>query len=70
MASLASDSFTDVLPLLRRTFGAFDAAERRSIGERVRTGNAPAAHRGQIELDPERVAAGLQTIAHLLGINS
>jgi hypothetical protein len=70
MATLASDSFTDVLPLLRRTFGAFDAAERRSIGERVRTGNAPATHRGEIELDPERVAAALSTVAELLGMSS
>jgi Family of unknown function (DUF5682) len=69
MATLAADSFTDILPLLRRTFGAFDPAERRSIGERVRTGNAPAAHRGQIELDPERVAAALHTVGELLGVN-
>ncbi|MCU1361897.1 MAG: hypothetical protein JWN99_3186 [Ilumatobacteraceae bacterium] len=70
MATLSSDSFTDILPLLRRTFGAFEAAERRSIGQRVRTGDAPAAHRGEIELDPERVAAGLATVAQLLGISS
>jgi hypothetical protein len=69
MATLTADSFVDTLPLLRRTFGAFDAAERRSIGERVRTGNAPVAHRGQIELDPQRVAAGLHTVGHLLGLN-
>ncbi|MFZ4812773.1 MAG: DUF5682 family protein, partial [Ilumatobacteraceae bacterium] len=41
LASLAADAFTDALPLLRRTFGAFEPAERRSIGERVRTGAAP-----------------------------
>ena len=70
MATLPTDSFTAILPLLRRTFGAFDAAERRSIGQRVRTGQAPDSHRGQIELDPARVAAGLQTVARLLGLNS
>ena len=46
IATLPADAFADVLPLLRRTFGAFDAAERRSIGERVRTGEAPGTHRG------------------------
>jgi hypothetical protein len=70
MATLSSHSFTDILPLLRRTFGSFDAAERRSIGQRVRTGEAPNSHRGQIQLDPARVAAGLQTVAQLLGLNS
>ena len=70
MATLGADSFTDVLPLLRRTFGAFDAAERRSIGERVRTGHAPGTHRGQVELDPQRVAAALHTVGELLGVDS
>ena len=36
LAELAADSFTDVLPLLRRTFATFAAPERRTIGERVR----------------------------------
>lgn len=70
MATLTAPAFTDVLPLLRRTFGAFDAAERRSIGERVRTGQAPGAHRGVVELDPERVAAALHTVGQLLGMSS
>src|SRR6202011_4176194 len=29
VVSLAADAFGDVVPLLRRTFGAFDVAERR-----------------------------------------
>jgi hypothetical protein len=70
MATLGADSFTDVLPLLRRTFGAFDAAERRSIGQRVRTGDAPSTHRGQVKLDPQRVAAALHTVGQLLGVDS
>ena len=48
--------------------GGFDAAERRSIGERVRTGDAPGTHRGDVDLDPERVAAALETMAQLLGL--
>ena len=33
LLSLPEERFTAVLPLLRRTFGAFDAPERRAIGE-------------------------------------
>src|SRR5690606_16917345 len=36
IAGLPGDSFTDVLPLLRRTFGSYADAERRAIGERLR----------------------------------
>ncbi|MFM2071153.1 MAG: hypothetical protein RLZZ623_1416 [Actinomycetota bacterium] len=70
LATLAADAFTDVVPLLRRTFGAFEPAERRGIGERVRTGDDPGAARGLIELDAERVAAALVTVAQLLGVSS
>jgi hypothetical protein len=70
LASLASDAFTQTLPLLRRTFGSFETAERRAIGERVRTGEAPDTHRSEHRLDPERVAAGLATVAALLGVRS
>lgn len=69
MARLAADAFTDVLPLLRRTFGGFDAAERRSIGQRLRTGDAPDTHRGEVELDAERVAAALHVVGQLLGVD-
>jgi len=68
LATLAADSFAEVLPLLRRTFGGFELAERRAIGERLRTGNAPSARRGRFELDPERVAAALVTVGQLLGV--
>jgi Family of unknown function (DUF5682) len=63
---LDSDAFVDVLPLLRRTFGTFEAAERRQIGERVRRGTAEL-DSGDESLDAERVAAGLHTIFELLG---
>ena len=32
LSSLPPDAFTDVIPLLRRTFGAFEPAERRQLG--------------------------------------
>jgi hypothetical protein len=42
VSGLAEQEFTDVLPLLRRTFSTFEQGERRSIGDRVRRGAAPA----------------------------
>jgi hypothetical protein len=36
LAGIGDDTFPEVLPLLRRTFGAFPAPQRRAIGERVR----------------------------------
>jgi hypothetical protein len=70
LATLGADAFSDVVPLLRRTFGAFEPAERRGIGQRVRTGDDPGAARGLVELDAERVAAALVTVAQLLGVSS
>ncbi|MFI9571058.1 DUF5682 family protein [Microbispora rosea] len=40
LTGLSPEAFVDVLPLLRRTFGAFPAPERRMIGRRVRSGGA------------------------------
>ncbi|MCW6004219.1 hypothetical protein K1W54_06435 [Micromonospora sp. CPCC 205371] len=66
LAGVAADSFTDVLPLLRRTFGTFAEPERRSIGERVR-GGAVAAEPTAIALDHDRAATVLPTLSTLLG---
>ncbi|MEU8278970.1 DUF5682 family protein [Microbispora bryophytorum] len=41
LTGLSPEAFVDVLPLLRRTFGAFPAPERRMIGGRIRSGAAP-----------------------------
>ena len=55
VASLEGDTFVDVVPLLRRTFGAFEVAERRQIGQLVsgRGDGRPPAPYGD-ELDPYR----------------
>jgi uncharacterized protein DUF5682 len=67
LADIDADAFGDVLPLLRRTFGAFDAGERRAIGERIAgprtTGAAPEA----AGLDLARAALVLPTLSALLG---
>jgi hypothetical protein len=70
IAGLPGDSFTDVLPLLRRTFGGYAAAERRMIGERVRQLGTPRAATSTTvdgELDPGRAARGAAAALHILG---
>lgn len=42
LTSVTGDAFTDVLPLLRRTFADFEPGVRRSVGELVRRGPAAA----------------------------
>lgn len=67
LATLDGEGFIEILPLLRRTFATFEVAERRQIGERVRHGTAALDVGDASSLDAERVAAGLETIALLLG---
>ncbi|MDY7084694.1 MAG: DUF5682 family protein, partial [Actinomycetota bacterium] len=69
LADIAAEAFDDVLPLLRRTFGAFEAGERRAIGERVaggRTGGSEHAA-GGLGFDPGRADLVLPTLSALLG---
>ena len=69
LADIAPAAFDDVLPLLRRTFGAFASGERRAIGERVSGDRAAAAGGpdGAVTLDHDRAAAVLPTLSVLLG---
>ncbi|MBZ4323904.1 DUF5682 family protein, partial [Streptomyces huiliensis] len=66
-----ADAFTDVLPLLRRTFSGCEPALRRALGERIRNGPAGGAARGSTApaWDPERAAAVLPTMRLLLGLD-
>lgn len=67
LADIPAESFADVLPLLRRTFGGFDAGERRAIGERVARGPGAATASGVVPVDRERAAAVLPVLGALLG---
>jgi hypothetical protein len=68
IGSLTADAFTDALPLLRRTFGSFEASERRLVGELVRRDRPSPATSDRIgELDEVRVQAALTTLRILLG---
>ncbi|MFF9560309.1 DUF5682 family protein [Streptomyces albus] len=77
LTGVPQDAFTDVLPLLRRTFAEFEAGVRRTLGELVRRG-AGAGPSGGAEtgdglpgfgpgLDEQRAEAALETVRLLLG---
>jgi hypothetical protein len=69
VTQLGAEEFTDVLPLLRRTFGQFAAGERRSIAERVRRGEGPVpASSSGVSIDEERAERALRTVATILGV--
>lgn len=76
MTGVPAEAFTDVLPLLRRTFSAYEAGVRRTLGELVRRGpgargSAAAAASGipgfAPELDAGRADAVLPVLRLLLG---
>ena len=63
--------FDDLLPLLRRTFSTFAAAERRAIGEHVRRldrgGPVRRGEEGGDDVDAERAARVLPRLVEILG---
>lgn len=79
LTGVPAEAFTDVLPLLRRTFSAYEPAVRRSLGELVRRGPE---RRGDATragfgipgfgpgLDTERADAVLPVIHLLLGLDA
>ncbi|MEO0802082.1 MAG: DUF5682 family protein [Cyanobacteria bacterium J06642_2] len=70
VTSLSTDTFTALLPLLRRTFSNFPAAERRQMGERVsrEAGSVEAKQVPVGNFDRDRADTVLPAIAQLLGI--
>ncbi|MGP1375260.1 MAG: DUF5682 family protein [Almyronema sp.] len=67
VTQLTPETFTALLPLLRRTFAYFSAAERRQMGERVRLGRLEQAPMAS-EFDSDRADSVLPLIAQLLGL--
>jgi len=70
VSSLAPDSFVATVPLLRRTFGGFEPAERRQLGLLL-ADLAPATGIGfGAEVDEQRSAMALATVRQMLGVAS
>lgn len=71
LRALDDEQFMQTLPVLRRTFGAFESGERRAIGQAVRDTGAPApvpATALPTAFDDERGRRAMGTVAALLGI--
>ncbi|AQZ60460.1 unnamed protein product [[Actinomadura] parvosata subsp. kistnae] len=66
LTGLSGEQFTDVLPLLRRTFGSFAAPERRAIGERLRAADR-GEEAGEQAVDERRAAPAVATVLSILG---
>ncbi|MFI6289415.1 DUF5682 family protein [Streptomyces sp. NPDC051018] len=81
LMGVTADAFTDVLPLLRRTFSAYEPGVRRTLGELVRRGPSAAPGGGAPSapgitapgfgpgLDERRADAVLPVLRLLLGID-
>ena len=71
VCKLTPEIFVTLLPLLRRTFSTFPAAERRQMGERVTQGTVGTGLQGWESevLDCDRAEAVLPLVAQLLGIS-
>ncbi|AVH56967.1 MULTISPECIES: DUF5682 family protein [Streptomyces] len=78
LAGVPAEAFTDVLPLLRRTFSAYEAGVRRTLGELVRRGPGARGSRAVAtsgmpgfapDLDLERADAVLPVLSLLLGLD-
>ncbi len=73
LTGLHDDHFTEILPLLRRSFSAFAPPERRQMGERVTRGAAPRATMAagdDEDFDYQAADAVLPVLARLLGLES
>lgn len=70
VTQLKGEVFTELFPLLRRTFANFPPAERRQMGERVRrVGGTPASRPLPVrDFDSQRADAVLPLLGQVLGV--
>ncbi len=67
---LTPEAFIAVLPLLRRTFSSFEPAERRDIGQKVKTPKPISVTRANQNVDNARAEQVVPLISQMLGIPS
>ncbi|MFF9685135.1 DUF5682 family protein [Streptomyces sp. NPDC014623] len=79
LTGIPADAFAGVLPLVRRTFSAYEPGVRRTLGELVRRGTGTAGTRGEDGpaapgfgegLDEERADAVVPVVRLLLGLDT
>jgi hypothetical protein len=72
VGGLKAEAFTQLVPLLRRTFAQFSPPERRQIGQRAKQASSAGADRAASPaagLDESRARKVLPVVARLLGID-
>lgn len=71
MHQLEQETFTQLLPLLRRTFSGFTKPERRKLGEKAKNGvsTGAAASAVEVHFDTARAEKGIPVVMKLLGLN-
>ena len=67
VTSLDEREFTDLLPLVRRTFGTFTPAERRAVAGRLAARGAEPPVAEVVDVDEELARAALDTVDLILG---
>ena len=67
VSQLEPEAFTQVLPLLRRTFSNFSQSERRKLGEKAKGGGAKIHIKTETNLDEERAKKGIPIMMELFG---
>jgi hypothetical protein len=70
--TLDEETFTRVLPLLRRTFAGFSSPERKKLGEKVKMGGTGSGIKALAEttIDEERAKQAIPVIMQLLGFKN
>ncbi len=68
LCTVGEEFFTEVLPLLRRTFGTFEAPERRALLDRARTSGTSQGTPQDVHFDTYRAALVLPSLSALLGL--
>lgn len=64
---LGEDSFTQVLPLLRRTFANFSKPERKKLGEKAKQGGTTVTIKTGTAFDEERAKKGIDVVMKMMG---
>ncbi|MEN8216959.1 MAG: DUF5682 family protein [Pseudomonadota bacterium] len=68
VSELKGEVFTELLPLLRRTFASFPAGERRQMGEKVKGQAVVTQRQDRTAFDEEAAVKSLALVAKMLGL--
>ena len=74
LGSLGEETFIEVLPLLRRTFASFTAAERRKLNDKARNGISVSSTKSGLKaatnFNHERASKGIPVVLQILNIKA